>query len=133
MLYEWLADSVLGVHAAFVVFVVLGGLLVLRWPRLAWIHGPAVAWGVFIECAGLACPLTPLEIAFRRQAGEAGYEGGFIQHYVRSAIYPPGLTRAVQVGLAIVIFVVNAAIYWRLLGRHHRRLRDPAGHQDDPA
>lgn len=133
MLYDWLADVVLGVHAAFVVFVVLGGLLVLRRPKLAWVHGPAVAWGVLIEYAGLTCPLTPLEIAFRRLGGEAGYEGGFIQHYVTAVIYPPGLTRALQVGLATLALVVNVVIYWQVLGRHLRRVRDRSEHRDDTA
>ena len=126
MLYDWLAGAVLVVHAAFVVFVVLGGLLVLWRPRVVWLHVPAVVWGVVIEFAGITCPLTPLEIAFRRRADEAGYEGGFIEHYVTTAIYPSGLTRGHQVGIAVLVLVVNLAIYWRALGRHFRHER-PCG------
>ncbi len=133
MLYNWLADVVLGLHAVFVVFVVLGGWLVLRRPKLAWIHGPAAAWGVLIEYAGLTCPLTPLEIAFRRRGGEAGYEGGFIQHYVTAAIYPSGLTRALQIGLGTLTLVVNVAIYWRMLRWQLLRARDLSEHRDDTA
>lgn len=133
MLYDWLANLVLVVHAAFVVFVVFGGLLVLWRPKIAWIHGPAVSWGVFIECFGIICPLTPLEIAIRHRAGEAGYQGGFIQHYVSAVLYPSGLTRAVQVGLATLTLVVNMAIYSMVLRRQFRRVRDLSEHHDDTA
>ena len=121
MLYDGLANLVLVVHAAFVVFVVFGGLLVLWRPKIGWIHAPAVAWGVVIEYVGLICPLTPLEIALRRRAGEAGYEGGFIQHYVSALLYPSGLTRDVQMGLATLALVVNVAIYSRVLRQRFRR------------
>jgi hypothetical protein len=133
LLYHWLADAVLAVHAAFVAFVVLGGLLVLWRSKLVWLHGPAVAWGVLTEYAGLTCPLTPLEIAFRHRGNEVGYEGGFIEHYVTAMIYPAGLTRAHQVGLATLVLVVNLVIYWQVLERHRRRVRHLSEHHDDTA
>ncbi|QEZ48196.1 DUF2784 domain-containing protein [Cupriavidus oxalaticus] len=117
----WLADLVVIVHGLFIVFVVAGGLLVLRWPRLAWVHLPAAAWGVLIEWSGWICPLTPLENALRRAAGEAGYSGGFIERYLLPLIYPPGLTPAVQLWLGLVVLVVNVAVYavwWRRRRRH---------------
>lgn len=114
MVYHSLADTVLIVHLAFVVFVVAGGLLVLRWRRLAWVHLPAVLWGILIEYAGWVCPLTPLENALRRRAGEAGYAGGFIEHYLVALLYPGGLTRRVQIGLGTVALAINVVVYARL-------------------
>lgn len=116
MSYRLLADLVLVAHAAFVVFVVLGGLAVLRWPRLAWVHVPVAIWGAGIEFAGGICPLTPLENHLRRLAGEQGYAGGFVEHYVVAALYPEGLTRGVQIALGLLVIAVNLAIYaciWR--------------------
>ncbi|MFJ4290361.1 DUF2784 domain-containing protein [Cupriavidus sp. NPDC089707] len=121
----WLADLVVVVHGLFIVFVVAGGLLVLRWPRLAWVHVPAAVWGVLIEWVGGTCPLTPLENALRRAAGEAGYSGGFIERYLLPLIYPAGLTPAVQFWLGLVVLVVNVAVYvvWWRRRRHHRHHR----------
>ena len=118
MSYRLLADLVLVVHAAFVVFVMLGGLAVLRWPRLAWVHLPAAIWGAGIEFAGGICPLTPLENHWRQLAGEQGYTGGFVEHYVVAALYPEGLTRGLQIALGLAVLAVNAAVYvrfWRLI------------------
>ena len=116
-----LADTVLIVHALFVVFVAVGGLLVLRWVRVAWLHVPCVLWGAWIEFTGGICPLTPLENRFRRLAGESGYEGGFIEHYVTAVLYPDGLTREIQIGLGIAVLLVNAVVYGLLVRR--RRVR----------
>lgn len=116
MTYRLLADLVLLLHAAFVAFVMLGGLLALRWPRAAWLHLPLVAWGAGIEFLGGICPLTPLENRWRQLAGEQGYTGGFVEHYIVAALYPDGLTRNVQVALGLLVLAVNAAIYgwaWR--------------------
>ena len=117
MSYRLLADLVLVVHAAFVVFVMLGGLAVLRWPRLAWVHLPAAIWGAGIEFAGGICPLTPLENHWRRLAGEQGYMGGFVEHYLMAALYPEGLTRGLQIVLGLVVLAVNAAVYVRVWSR----------------
>ena len=102
-----MADGLLVLHALFVVFVVAGGLIVLRWPAVAWIHLPAAAWGAVIEFAGFTCPLTPIEKAWRRAAGDRAYEGGFIEHYVTMALYPAGLTRPTQVALGAMVLAVN--------------------------
>lgn len=123
MLYGWLANLILLAHLAFILFVALGGLAVLRWPRLAWLHLPCVAWGVMVELMGWLCPLTPWENHFRRLAGQAGYEGDFIQHYLLAAIYPEGLTRNVQIVLGLGLAVINLAIYGQLLYRTRSRAR----------
>ena len=117
MWYRALADFVVVVHIAFVAFVVLGGLLVLRQPRLAWLHLPAAAWGVMIEFAGWTCPLTPLENAFRERGGDAGYSGGFIEHYLLPVLYPAGLTRGIQFALGAAVLAINLAVYGLLLAR----------------
>lgn len=117
MSYRLLADLVLVAHAAFVAFVVLGGLVVLRWPRVAWVHLPVVAWGAGIEFMGGLCPLTPLENHWRRLAGEQGYGGGFVEHYLLAALYPEGLTRGVQLALGLLVIAVNAALYALILSR----------------
>ena len=124
-LARWLADSVLVLHLAFIVFVVAGGLLVLRWPRLAWVHIPAAIWGALIEFTGSVCPLTPLEVALREQAGQAGYAGGFIEHYVAGLIYPGGLNRTVQVFLGLFVVGLNGVVYGRLWRRETRPAPGP--------
>lgn len=125
MPYGLLADVVLVVHLGFVLFVVLGGLLVLRWSGLAWLHVPAAAWGALIEFSGGICPLTPLEQRLRRLGGEAGYSGEFIDHYVRALLYPDGLTRPMQLWLGAAVLLVNAILYWVLLRRWARRRGNP--------
>ena len=118
-----LADLVVLVHFAFVLFVVFGGLLALRWPRVMYLHLPAAVWGTFIELAGGICPLTPLENSLRRSAGLAGYEGGFVEHYILPVLYPAGLTRGVQLTLAMLVVGVNVAIYgWVMSSRHTHRV-----------
>ena len=119
--YRLAADGVLIVHLAFIMFVALGGLAVLRWPRLAFAHLPAVAWGVALEFNGWLCRLTPLENALRRAAGEAGYDGGFIEHYLIALIYPAGLTPTIQLWLGLGVLAINLPVYAWLLWRRHRR------------
>ena len=121
MIDRILADFVLLAHAAFVLFVALGGLLVRRRPRLAWIHLPVAAWGVFVEYSGWICPLTPLEIALRERSGEQGFPGGFVDHYVARALYPEGLTRGAQIALGTIVLAINLLAYRRLLGRRRAR------------
>ena len=116
MINQLLADLVVIIHLLFIVFVALGGLLALRWRWVPWLHLPAAAWGGFVELTGRICPLTPLENQLRRAAGSAGYEGDFIEHYLLPVIYPAGLTREIQFGLAALLVVINALIYavvWR--------------------
>ena len=111
MLYQTLATAVAFIHFAFIVFVVLGGLLVLRWPMLKWVHLPAAIWGAVMEIGGFVCPLTKIENAFLRRAGAAGYDGGFVDHYLFGVIYPHGLTRGMEFAIAAFVIVVNTAIY----------------------
>ena len=120
MIFRWLADAVVVLHAAFVVFVVLGGFLVLRWRRVAWLHVPAAIWGVLIEYAGWICPLTPLENALRERAGQAGYSGGFVEHYVLRVLYPAGLTRETQWVLGALVLLINGLVYGSLWMRRRR-------------
>jgi hypothetical protein len=114
------ADAVALVHFAFVLFVVFGGLLAWRWPRLAWLHLPAAAWGASIELAGWMCPLTPLENQLRQAAGAAGYPGGFIDHYLWPLLYPAGLTRETQWALGAGVLLLNGVVYGVLLVRRAR-------------
>ncbi len=116
-MYVTLADIVVIVHVAFVLFVVLGGLLATRWLRLAWLHLPAAAWGAIIELTGGECPLTPLENALRAWGGGAGYPESFVEHYLVPVLYPATLTRDVQLVLGMFVLGVNAGIYSRLLRR----------------
>jgi len=123
MIWRLLADTVLAIHFAFIVLVIFGGLLaVWRW-RLAWLHLPALGWGIWIQFTGRICPLTPLENRLRGLGGEAGYSGGFIEHYLLSLIYPDGLTRSLQLALGIGLIACNVLIYtwawWRWQRRRH--------------
>lgn len=120
MTYSLLADLVVVAHLTFILFVIAGGLLALRWKRAAWIHVPAAAWGILIEVAGSICPLTPLENLLRLKAGELGYETSFVEHHILPLVYPEELTRNVQLVLAGLIFVVNALVYAVVLGQRRR-------------
>lgn len=119
-----LADLVVVAHFLFVVFVVFGGLLVLRWPKLAYVHLPVAAYGVLIEFVGWVCPLTPLEKRLRESAGQQGYEGGFVEHYILPVLYPSGLTRGVQLVLGALVILINLTIY-AVIVRGHRLPSDP--------
>ena len=105
------ADLVVLLHFLFVLFVVLGGILVLRWPKLAYVHLPIALYGGLIEFVGWVCPLTPLEKRLRESAGLQGYEGGFVEHYILPVMYPAGLTRGVQLALGALVILINLAIY----------------------
>lgn len=122
MLYRLLADGLLVLHLGFILFVVLGAFLVARWPRLIWLHLPAVAWGIGIEVAGRVCPLTPLENHLRRLGGEAGYSGSFIERYLLPLIYPEELARTLQILLAAGVALVNLAAYAWLYRRYRRQV-----------
>src|SRR5690554_2520377 len=124
MVYRVLADITLTLHLAFVLFVVFGGLLALRWPRVAWVHIPTAIYGVLIEFIGWTCPLTPIENHFRRLGGEAGYTESFIERYFVSLIYPGGLTRAGFMLLGLLALLINAVIY-AFVYRRARRAPSP--------
>jgi hypothetical protein len=115
MLYRVLADLVVVLHIGFVLFVIVGGFMVHRWPRLAWVHIPVAVWGALIELVGWVCPLTPLENHLRRLGGEAGYPGGFVEHYLLPILYPHALTREVQLVLGLAVVGINALAYGMLL------------------
>jgi len=117
VVYPLLADLVVLVHLGFVVFVVLGGLLVMKWPWLIRIHLPAVFWGVAVELSGWICPLTPLEKWLRHKGGEENYQFDFVAHYLLPVLYPQGLTRKSQIVLGALVLVVNVAIYGWVFGK----------------
>jgi hypothetical protein len=124
MLLRLLADLTVLVHGAFILFVVGGGFLAWRWRRVAWVHLPCAAWGALIEFAGWICPLTPLEVRVRQQAGAAGYEGGFIEHYLIPLIYPGEWTLGLRLALGGFVVAINVAAYavYVRKGRHPRGL-----------
>jgi hypothetical protein len=123
MAYRLLADIVTVLHLAFVAFVVLGGFLVLRWPRSIWIHGPAVLWGAVVEWAGWVCPLTPLENWLRLKGDVRGFAGGFVEHYLVPLLYPEALTPGIQGVLGGLVIVVNLVVYGYVLRVRRRRAR----------
>jgi len=126
VLYRALADLVVLVHLAFVLFVLLGALLVRARTWVVWVHLPAVVWGVAVELNGWICPLTPLENHLRRMGGAAGYDGGFVERYVMPVLYPAGLTHATQIALGAMVLVINLVIY-RWIWRRARRQRGATG------
>jgi len=126
VVYRFIADLTLLVHLAFIVFVVAGAVVVLRYPRLAWLHLPAATWGAYIEIAGRVCPLTYLENHLRLAAGQQGYADSFIEHYLVPLIYPAGLTHDLQLWLAAIVIVVNVLLYgYLLLRRRKTRIKPP--------
>jgi len=121
MIYRLAADALVLLHLAFVLFVLFGALAVARWPRLLPVHLAALAWGAWVELAGRICPLTPLENTLRRLAGEQGYAGSFVEHYLLPIVYPPGLTRDGQIALGVGVLTLNLLLYLLLLRRRRRR------------
>jgi hypothetical protein len=117
VLYRFLADVVLVLHLGFVLFVVAGAFLILRWPRIAWVQLPAALWGVLVEWSGWVCPLTPLENRLRARGGAEGYAGGFVEHYLVPVLYPASLTRSVQVLLGATVVAVNLIAYALIFAR----------------
>jgi len=122
-MYAFLADLVLVVHLAFVIFALCGGLLTLKWRWIAWLHLPAALWGAIVEFTGWICPLTPLEHWLRTQNGETSYRSDFIAQYLLPVLYPGDLTRGIQLLLGTVVVALNAAVYWWLW---HRQARGPS-------
>lgn len=120
MPYRLGADALLLLHLGFILLVLFGGLLVLRWRGALLIHLPALAWGLAVECLHLNCPLTSWENRLRVAAGQAGYQGGFVEHYLWPLIYPAGLTPQIQVGLGAIVLLVNLAVYGYLIWRWRR-------------
>lgn len=121
MPYRYAADAVLLLHLAFILFALFGAILALRWPRVVWLHLPAALWATGIELAGAVCPLTYLENDLRLRAGQLGYAGGFIEHYLLPVIYPAGLAPAIQYVLAGIVLGVNLVLYGWLWSRRGAR------------
>lgn len=121
MWYRVLTDGVVVLHFAYILFVTGGALLVLKWRRVAWVHVAAVIWGAYIEFTGTICPLTPLEQRLRLEAGQAGYSGGFIEHYLIPLMYPGALTARMQVMLGVVVVLLNLTLYGFVTRRWRRR------------
>ena len=121
MVFRILADTTVVLHLGFVVFALLGGLLVLRWPHVAWLHLPAAAWGAWVEFAGSVCPLTPLENWLRTQGGRVAYDSSFIEHHLLPILYPTSLSRELQWALGCIVVLVNVAVYVAVLRRRARR------------
>jgi hypothetical protein len=115
MIYRALADFVVALHLAFILFAAAGGLLVFRWRRVAWFHIPAALWAALIEFTGWECPLTPLENWLRRLGGEAGYQTSFIERYLLPVVYPAATSRNLHIFLGLMVLGVNLVIYWRIL------------------
>lgn len=135
LLYAWAADAVVLLHLLFIVFVLAGAALLPRWPRLLWLHLPALLWGFYVEAADRPCPLTPLENRLRALAGAGGYSGSFVEHYLLPLIYPDGLTRKLQWAIALTVLAVNAVLYARWLATRPSRVRrrDPGDQGPPPA
>ena len=117
MWFRFLADLTVVVHLAFVLFVVFGGLLVLRWRRVSWLHLPAAVWGAWIEFAGWLCPLTPLENWLRERGGRPAYTSSFVERYIIPTLYPDSLSREVQWVLGGLVLLVNGVVYLVVLRR----------------
>lgn len=122
MKWSLLADALVVIHFAFTAFVIFGGFLSWKWPRLIFVHVPALAWGIWVEVSATVCPLTPLENHLRHLAGESGYSGGFLAHYLPAVLYPPGFTWHIQWALAAVLLSLNAVAYGGFF-RHSRQGR----------
>ena len=128
MPYRLLADLVLIAHFAFILFAIFGGLLVLYRFKVIWLHVPALLWGASIVGLGGICPLTPLENTLRNMAGQQAYSGSFLEHYLLLLIYPPGLTREVQILLAVALIVLNILIYAAVVWRYGKQKRTDKRH-----
>ncbi len=111
MPYKLAADLLVLIHFGFIIFVVLGGLLVFRWPKVAWVHVPAAAWGAWIEFSHGTCPLTPLEQSLRVKAGTPSYDGSFIDQYIIPLVYPPGFDPETATLLGLAVLSINIVIY----------------------
>jgi len=120
MVYQLLAELIVGLHFAFILFVALGGLLVVKWRWVVYLHVPAVVWGALVELCGWFCPLTPLENWLRSAGGEAGYASGFIDHYLAPIIYVDASMRWLQIALGLGLLVINVPLYAWLTLRHLR-------------
>ena len=121
MIYSFLADLVMFFHLVFILYVIAGALLIIKWAKTLWLHLPSCFWGMTVEFTGWICPLTPWEIQLRRLAGEEGYTGSFIEQYLIPIIYPSGLTREIQMLLGSIVLIVNLSLYILILIKRRKR------------
>ena len=121
MIYSFLADLLVLFHLVFILYVIAGALLIFKWPKTLWVHLPACFWGMTVEFSGWICPLTPWEIHLRRLAGEEGYTGSFIEHYLIPIIYPSGLNRGIQMLMGSIVLIVNLSLYTLILIKKRKR------------
>jgi len=127
IIYPLMADTVVVFHFLFILYAIFGGILFLKWKWAAAFHLPVVAWATLIMVIGWICPLTPLENSLRHRAGQEGYDGGFIEHYLLSFIYPDGLTREIQIVLGLGVFLINLAFYGLGIYLWRKRLAERKG------
>ena len=120
MIYGILTDALVAFHLGFVIFVCLGGLLVLRWRGMAWVHLPAAIWGAIVEWTQTVCPLTTLENHLRHLRGQAGYTNGFIEYHITRVLYPDGLTQRMQIALGVFVVLLNVMVYTVVFLRRRR-------------
>jgi hypothetical protein len=125
MLYRLAADIVVIVHFGFIVFVIVGGFLAIRWPRIAWVHLPVVAYGSLIEFFSFVCVLTPLEQWLRARSGSGGYDTSFTEHYILPLVYPSVLTYRLQLILGVSVIVINVVAYSLVIRKRRTRGRQP--------
>lgn len=123
LFYHRLADLLVLLHFTFVLFVLFGGLLILKWRWVIWLHLPAASWGALIEFAGWICPLTPLEHWLRTMGGGRGYQSGFIEYYVLPLLYPAGLTGQIQVFLGLLVLLLNGGVYLLVFRQRHQSMQ----------
>ena len=121
MIYSFLADLLVVFHLVFILYVIAGALLIFKWAKTLWLHLPSCFWGMTVEFTGWTCPLTPWEIQLRRLAGEEGYSGSFIEHYLIPIIYPSGLNREIQMLLGSTVLIVNLSLYTLILIKRRNR------------
>jgi hypothetical protein len=122
MIYLFLSDLIVVIHLGFVLFAVLGGLLVLKWKGLAWVHVPACLWAALIEFVGWVCPLTPLENWLREKGGGFPYQTTFMEHYILPLLYPPILSRNLQIFLGFLVLSINLGLYGWIIWRTGKKL-----------
>lgn len=126
--YRLAADTMMIAHLLYIVFVIVGGFLAFRARRVLWLHVPAVLWAIYVQYVGRVCPLTTWEKGFRDLAGEAGYEGGFVEHYIVPIIYPPDMPVAMHLVLGTLVILINAGVYAALIAHARRGRALPSGH-----
>ena len=113
--FEIFATLALLLHFSFILFVIFGAILILKFKKIIYVHIPAVTWGVYIELSHSTCPLTHLENFFLKKAGKDQYSVDFIENYIFKIIYPPALNYEIQTYLGVILIFVNLLIYYYIV------------------